>query len=227
MVSEEVVRLAFPLLSVAVPMLVLPSMNVTIPLGVPAPLAAAAVTVRVTGPPRAGAVDETLSAVVVAVGRGFVGAVPDDLDPPQPRITSGRQAAASTAIVTNSFRLLRSPNSNRAAAATKGTSREARSGLDELVVPMLNGEASWTVNCEVNVPLLAVTGPNEHASPDGKVDGQEKVRDAGTDAPETGVTVTVADPPVDVDEIVTLAGLMATVKAGVVVITTLAIAPDE
>lgn len=224
---EEVVRLALPLLSVAVPMLVLPSVNETVPLGVPVPLAAATVAVRVTGPPRAGVPDERLSDVVVDAGVEVVVVVPGDAGPLQPRISIGKQAALRTARVTNCLRRLRSPNSSNAAAATNGASREARSAVDELTVPLVRGEVSWMVNGEENTPLLSVTGPKEHASPVGRVDGHARLSEAGTAAPETGVTVTVADPLLDVEEIVKVAGLIVTVNAGVVVITALTAAPDE
>jgi hypothetical protein len=79
----------------------------------------------------------------------------------------------------------------------------------------------------VNTPLLAVTGPKEQARPAGKVDGHAKLSEAGIAAPETGVTVTVADPLFDVDEIVRLEGLIATVNAGVVVIMTVGTDPAE
>ena len=130
------------MLSVAVPMFVVPSMKETEPLGVPVPLTGATAAVKVTELLRAGALDETLNVVVVDAGVGLGGGVLDFPDPPQPRIAKGKQAVKRSARVTNILRLLRRPNRNRADATTNGIRSEARSAVDAVGCPLARGEAS-------------------------------------------------------------------------------------
>ena len=65
--SAEVVKLAWPPLRVAVPSVVPPSANVTVPVGVPEPLVEATVAVKVTACPTLLGLTEEASAVVVVV----------------------------------------------------------------------------------------------------------------------------------------------------------------
>ena len=64
--SDEIANVAAPPLSVPVPRVVLPSLNVTVPVGVPlAGAAAATVAVNVTDWPKTDGFDEDVTAVVL------------------------------------------------------------------------------------------------------------------------------------------------------------------
>ena len=66
MLSEDVVKVACPPLSVPVPSVVAPSLKVTVPVGVPPPLVGVTVAVKVTGWPTLLGFCDDANVVVVA-----------------------------------------------------------------------------------------------------------------------------------------------------------------